>query len=220
MTFASAIRFAAPLLLAATLAGCVVPYDHDPSYGGNNYSEPYYGGSYYGGSHYYGGSSHYGGPHHRGNVYAADPSRSHSTHRTHRRDRHDGDGDFRRRHRTPERSGRGERPRRDHAESPRERRRAAADRTGSRTGDRSTDRRRRERAAERAAERPAVERRTRRAERQTRKRDRVPRRYNDYRGSDETGEAFSERVERARREAGRESMTIERILADGPVPEK
>ncbi len=50
MGFASAIRFATPLLLTVTLAGCALPYDDGPYYGGNDYSGRYYGGSYsYGG---------------------------------------------------------------------------------------------------------------------------------------------------------------------------
>ncbi len=50
MTFASTIRFAAPLLLAATLAGCMTPYGQDPYYGGSNYGGNIYSAPYYGGS--------------------------------------------------------------------------------------------------------------------------------------------------------------------------
>jgi hypothetical protein len=150
-------------------------------------------------------------------VYAVHPSRPPRAHRTHRRDWRDGDGDFRRRRRAPERSGLEEHHRRDRAESPREwRRSTAADRAGSRTGDRSADRRRRDRVAER----PAAERWARRDERQAQGRRWVPRRYDDYRGSGETDAAIARRVERAGRQAERESMTMERKQAGGAVPEK
>ncbi len=91
MTFASAIRFAAPLLLTVILAGCVLPYDDGP---------------------YYGGSTYYGRPHYGGDVYAVDPFRPH---RTHRRDRRGSDGDIRHRRRAHERWGLEERHRRDRA---------------------------------------------------------------------------------------------------------
>lgn len=220
MTFASAIRFAAPLLLAATLAGCALPYDDDPYNGGYNSSDRYYGGSY-----------SYGGPYYGGSAYATVPSRHHRT----------------RRQRVHERPGLEQRHRRDRAERLWEARRATADRPGDRrrrergfrrdrqieagVRDRTADDRaeraaRRDRRAERqivrqrAGERAAAERRARRAERQTQERSPAPRRYDDYRDSGETDAAFTRRVQRAGRQAERESMTIERILAAGAVPEK
>ena len=66
----------------------------------------------------------------------------------------------------------------------------------------------------------AGKRRARRAERQATARGPAPRRYDDYRGSGETDAAFSRRVESARRQGERESISMERILAGGPVPEK
>ncbi len=241
MTFASTIRFAAPLLLAATLAGCVVPYDDDPYYGG-----AYYGGAYHGGNIY--SAPYYSGSHYGGDGYATYPSRRH---RTYRRDWHDGDGELRRRQRAQEQPSLEQRHRRDRAERLREGRRATADRARDRRrrervfrrdrqieagvrdhtaddrAERAVRRDRRverrtshQRAGERAAERPAAERRARRAERQAQERRRVPLGYNGYRGSGETGAAFSRRVERARRQGARESMSMERILAGGPVPEK
>ena len=200
MTFTSAIRFAAPLLLAVTLAGCVRPYDDNPYYGANTYSFTYYG-----------GLSHYGRPYHGGRVYAVDPSRRHRTDRTHRRDRRDRDGDFRHRRRAHERSDLEEGRRRGRAERLREWRRAAADRAGSPTGDRSADRRRRERAAER----PAAERRAWRAERQAQERGLAPRRYDEDRDADDTDAAFTRRVERAEREDERESPPLRRLPRGG-----
>ncbi len=188
MTFASAIRFAVPLLLAATLAGCVVPYDQDPYYGGNTYSSPYYSGSYYG-----------------GDAYPAYPPRRH---RTHRRDGV-GDGDFRRQRRAHERSGTVERHRGDRDGDFRHRRRGHGQ-SGMVERHRDGDR----------TERAAAERRARPAARRAQERSPAPRRYDEYRGSGETGAAFSQRVARAERQAERESMTMERILADGAVPEK
>ncbi|MFQ5566246.1 MAG: hypothetical protein ACE5EU_07785 [Paracoccaceae bacterium] len=206
MTFGSTIRLAAPLLLTVALAGCAVPYD-DAYYGGNDYSGPYYGGAFTSGVPYYRGPHH-----HRGDVYAPDPSRHHRHHRTHRHHRHDGDGDVRRRHRAPEGPGLDERHRRDRAERRREERRAAAEQAA----ERAAERRRRERAAERAA----AERRARRAERQAGERAAVTHRYESYRGTGETDAAFTRRVARAERQAERESMAIERILADPADPEK
>ena len=200
MTFASTIRFAASLLLAATLAGCAFPYDQEPYSVGNTYSAPYYSGFYYG-----------------GDAYTAYSSRRY---RTHRRGRRDGDGALRRHRGTHERSGLEQRHRRDRAERLRERRRAAADRAGFRAGDRIGDRTGDRRHRERAAERPAAERRAWRAERRTHKRDRVPRRYDDHRGSDETDAAIPRRVDRAGRHSERARTPTARILAGGALPEK
>ena len=103
MTFASTIRFAAPLLLAATLAGCVVPYDDAPYSGGAYYGGAYYGGAYYGGNIY--SAPYYSDSHYGGDGYATYPSRRH---RTSQRDCQDGHGAFRWRQRAhnPPRLGR------------------------------------------------------------------------------------------------------------------
>jgi hypothetical protein len=73
---------------------------------------------------------------------------------------------------------------------------------------------------QRAAERPVAERRTRRAERQTQERGLVRRRQDGYRGSGETDATLSRRVERAGRQAKRESKTTKWIRTGDAVPEK
>ena len=127
MTFASAIRFAAPLLLTATLAGCAVPYDDAPYYGGTYSSGDGYGGSYY------------NWPYYGGNGYAVVPDRHRRAHRR------NGGRDLRHHRRAPEQQGVKERHRRDRAERRRDERRVITDR--------AADRRRLERAAERQARR-------------------------------------------------------------------
>lgn len=242
MTFASTIRFAAPLLLAATLAGCVVPYDDAPYSGGAYSGGAYYGGAYYGGNIY--SAPYYSGSHYGGDGYATYPSRRH---RTYRRDWQDGDGVLRRRQRAQKQPSLEQRHRRDRAERLREGRRATADRARDRrrrervfrrdrqveasVRDRAIDDRakraaRRDRRAERrivsqrAGEGAAVERRARRAERQAQERGPVRRRHDGSRGSGETDAAVIWRVERARRQGERKSMTMKRTLAGGAVPEK
>ena len=130
MTIASAIRSAAPLLLVAALAGCVVPYDTDDI--DPYYSEPYYGGNTYRGSYSIG--KYFGG-----DEYVVKPSRPH---RIHRHDRH---GDFRHRRRTHERPGLEQSRRRDRATDWRHRerseRRAVAERPDRRADRRAQERR-------------------------------------------------------------------------------
>ena len=166
MTFASAIRFAAPLLLTATLAGCAVPYDDGRYYDGTYSNEYGYDRSYYKGI-YYGG-----------NGYAVVPDRHRRAHRR------NGGRDLRHHRRAPEQQGVEERHRRDRADRRRDERRVITDR--------AADRRRLERAAERQA---------RRAERQSHERAPAPRRYDDRRGSGETGAVFTRRIEHAGRRA-------------------